>query len=243
MFNSSTEVTEYINRDVNIVSCSVALEKDRYIVSLYTNWFGCLETIENNDLMEEKLNDLLNRIDSLVKLNNYMASKISLLSVTFVYSNVDFITMESYNKINIHISPESINRLPLDDLEAEMMANNLLDSLNIVELLNFIDSQNILGKHKDVYEVLNKGMNTLNDVINAVKGKSKGKLSTVILLIIRDLAVLTLLNIDISLDNRNIAVSVFDDKVLSLDTGAVLNNNDVGSVIADRVRTHISNSI
>ena len=66
MFNSSTEVTEYINRDVNIVSCSVALEKDRYIVSLYTNWFGCLETIENNDLMEEKLNDLLNRIDSLV---------------------------------------------------------------------------------------------------------------------------------------------------------------------------------
>ena len=228
MFNSSTEVTEYINRDVNIVSCSVALEKDRYIVSLYTNWFGCLETIENNDLMEEKLNDLLNRIDSLVKLNNYMASKISLLSVTFVYSNVDFITMDSYNKINIHISPESINRLPLDDLEAEMMSNKLLDSLNIVELLNFIDSQNILGKHKDVYEVLNKGMNTLNDVINAVKG---------------NLAVLTLLNIDITLDNRGIAVNVFDDKVLSLDTGAVLANNDVGKVIADRVRTHISNSI
>ena len=57
MFNSITEVTEYINRDVNIVSCSVALEKDKYIVSLYTNWFSCLETIKNNEQLEENLNN------------------------------------------------------------------------------------------------------------------------------------------------------------------------------------------
>lgn len=243
MFNSITEVTEYINRDVNIVSCSVALEKDKYIVSLYTNWFSCLETIKNNEQLEENLKGILNRIAMLVKLNNYIASKSSLLNITFIYSNIDFITMDDYNKINIHISPENINMLPLDDLEAELMTNKLLDSLNIVELLHFINNQNILGKHKDVYEVLNIGMNNLNDVINSVRGRTKGRLSTIILLVIRDLAILTLLNVDILLDNRYIEVSVFDDKVLSLDTGAVLSDVNVGKVIADRVRTHIKNSI
>ena len=118
-----------------------------------------------------------------------------------------------------------------------------MDSLNIVELLHCIDKHKVLGKHRDVYEVLNTGMNNLNDVIASVKGKTKGKLSTVILLIIRDLAIIALLRVNILIDIREIDVNIFDNKVLSLDTGAVLNNNDIGIVIADRVKTHISNSI
>ena len=243
MFNSIMEVAEYINKDVNIISCGVTLDDNRYKINLYTNWFGCSETVPDDDKLEERVRGLLNRVGMIVKLNNYIATKNSLLNITFVYSDVDFVTMENYNTVFIHISPENINMLPLDDLEAELLADKLMDSLNIVELLHCIDKHKVLGKHRDVYEVLNTGMNNLNDVIASVKGKTKGKLSTVILLIIRDLAIIALLRVNILIDIREIDVNIFDNKVLSLDTGAVLNNNDIGIVIADRVKTHISNSI
>lgn len=243
MFNNILEITECINKDVNIASSHVTSIGDKVCIELYTNWFSYFEAIKDDEFLEQNLKDLLNRIGTLVKLNNYISGKSSLLDLKFIYSRNDYITMINYDKIEIYLCKESINRLPLDALETEVIADSLLDSINIVELLKYLSEKKILDSYKDIFSALSRGMNTINDVISAVKGKSKGKLTTKVLLMVEDLAIIALLNIDILLDTRNISVSVLDDKVISLDTGAVLADDTIRSVIIDRTTTHLRNSI